>query len=106
MNKIINFDKILPKLGDRAVQKVFREVAPDVLATALKKASPETQEKFFINMSTRMAEMVEDDMKQLGEVSLEAAKKAQLMIKRVIRRLERDGEIVIPGDSEDEQFVG
>ena len=56
----------LLRLDDRSIQKLMREIdAPD-LGTALNGADKEVQDKIFINMSKRAAEMLQEDMKNLA----------------------------------------
>jgi len=48
-------------------------------------------------MSTRVAEMLRDDLENLGPVKVSDVEVAQQKIIKVVKRVERDGTIVIAG---------
>jgi len=48
-------------------------------------------------MSTRAAEMVRDDLENLGPVKVSDVETAQQKIIKVVKKLEEDGTIVIAG---------
>ncbi|MCU0976218.1 MAG: flagellar motor switch protein FliG [Steroidobacteraceae bacterium] len=87
----------LMQVDDRGIQAVLREVPSDVLATALRGADPEVQEKLFRNMSKRAAEILKDEMEVRGPVRLAEVEAAQREIVGVAQRLAEDGTIVIGG---------
>lgn len=89
------FDDLL-LLEDRDMQKVIRSVK-DMrdLALALKGATDELKEKFFRNMTQRMALMVKEEMEIMGRVPLREVEAAQQRIVQVAKELEEAGEIVI-----------
>lgn len=82
-------------LDDRSIQKVLREVDNIDLATALKGAGGEVQERIFCNMSQRAATMLREDMEFMGPARKCDIEEAQVKIVKTIRRLEKDGDIVI-----------
>jgi hypothetical protein len=87
----VKFDCIL-MLDNRSIQKVLREVDTQDLAKALKGTDKKTQDKVFINMSKKAAQMLKEDMEQMGPISTNDIKNAQEKILLIIRCLE--GEIV------------
>ena len=91
----LKFDSIL-LLDDRSIQKVFREIDERSLAMALKAADVEIQDKIFKNMSKRAATMLQEDMEYMGPVRLSDVIAEQEKILDIIRRMEKEGEIVIP----------
>lgn len=82
-------------LDRRAIQRVIQEVENQDLLLSLKAASAEVKKVIFENMSTRMIEMFEEEMKYLGPVRVKDVEDAQGRIVSVIRRLEDSGEVVI-----------
>jgi len=100
---IFSFDDIV-LLDDRAIQKVLREIEEQELAKALKGVDREVQDKIFRNMSRRAAAMLQEDMEFMGPVRIKDVDESQKKIVGVVRRLEKNGEIVICRDFE-EQFA-
>lgn len=83
-------------LDSRSIQRIIREIDNNQWAIALKSASEEVKQVIFANMSKRLAEMIKEDMEFMGPVRLKDIEEAQQNIVNVIRRLEEEGEIVIP----------
>ena len=102
--KMFVFEDIL-MLDDRSIQRVLREVEHSELAVALKNANEEVQNVIFNNMSSRLADMIREDMEYMGPVRLKDVEEAQQKIVGVIRRLEEAGEIVISRGGGDEIVV-
>lgn len=94
------FDDLV-KLDDRAMQELMKDVNKEDLPLALKAASPDVRDKFFKNMSTRAAQMLQEDMEARGPVKLSEAVKAQQNILGVCKKLEQEGRIVVGGKGED-----
>jgi flagellar motor switch protein FliG len=94
------FDDLV-KLDDRAMQELMKDVSKDDLPLALKAASPDVRDKFFKNMSSRAAQMLQEDMEARGPVKLSDAEKAQQNILGVCKKLEQEGRIVVGGKGED-----
>lgn len=90
------FENLL-QVDDRGIQTLLREVPSDVLATALRGADPEIQEKMFRNMSKRAAEILKEEMEVRGPVRLVEVEAAQKEIVSTAQRLAEDGTIVIGG---------
>ena len=102
--KMFVFEDIL-MLDDRSIQRVLREVENSELAVALKNANEEVQNVIFNNMSTRLADMIKEDMEYMGPVRLKDVEEAQQKIVNIIRKLEDSAEIVISRGGGDEIIV-
>ena len=102
--KMFVFEDIL-MLDDRSIQRVLREVENNELAIALKNANDEVQEVIFNNMSSRLSDMIKEDMEYMGPVRVKDVEEAQQKIVNVIRKLEDSGEIVISRGGGDEIIV-
>jgi flagellar motor switch protein FliG len=87
----------LMQVDDRGIQALLREVPSDVLATALRGADPEVQDKLFRNMSKRAGEILKEEMEVRGPVRLAEVEAAQREIVGIAQRLAEDGTIVIGG---------
>lgn len=99
--KMFIFEDII-NLDSRAIQRVIQEVDNQDLLLALKAASPEVKKVILGNMSTRMAQTLEEEIAYLGPVRVKEVEEAQGQIVSVIRRLEDQGDIVISrGESDD-----
>lgn len=95
------FDDII-KIDDRGIQALLKEVANDKLLLALKTATEEIRAKVFKNISQRAAEMLREDLSNMGPSRLSDVEGAQQEIVNVARRLEAEGKILIArGGSED-----
>ncbi|MBF4693961.1 FliG C-terminal domain-containing protein [Fusibacter ferrireducens] len=79
---------------DRSIQRLIREIDNSELATYLSRGSESLKEKFLTNMSSRMAEMLREDMIFLGGVSDNAYKKSSENICRIYSLLVEAGEII------------
>ena len=102
--KMFVFEDIL-MLDDRSIQRVLREVENSELAVALKNANEEVQNVIFNNMSSRLADMIKEDMEYMGPVRLKDVEEAQQKIVNIIRKLEDSAEIVISRGGGDEIIV-
>lgn len=89
------------KIDKDAMQAINLEIDKADLAKALKGQSTELADKFFNNMSGRAAEMIKEDMENLGPLKASDVKEAQQNIIRKIRALEAQGDIVLNSDEED-----
>jgi hypothetical protein len=92
--------EILQTLDDRSIQKVLREVDSQELAKALKIADIPTQDKIFMNMSKRAAQMIKEDMEYMGPIRLSDCITAQEKILDIVRSLENSGVIQILSETE------
>lgn len=90
------------KIDDRGIQLLLKEVPNDRLLLALKTANEEIRAKIFKNISARAAEMLREDLSNMGPARLSDVESAQQEIVNVARRLESDGKIIIArGGTED-----
>ncbi len=95
------FDDIV-KIDDRGIQTLLKEVANDKLLLALKTASEDIRNKVFKNISQRAADMLREDLSNMGPSRLSDVELAQQEIVNAARRLEAEGKILIArGGSED-----
>lgn len=95
------FDDIV-KIDDRGIQTLLKEVPNDKLLLALKTANEEIKNKVFKNISARAAEMLREDLSNMGPSRLSDVEGAQQEIVNIARRLEAEGKILIArGGSED-----
>ena len=90
------------EIDDRFIQRIIREVSQEDLVLALKGASDSISQTFYRNMSSRMADVVREDLKFLGAVRLRDVEAAQQRIVSVARRLEEEGEIIMSRGGQDE----
>lgn len=88
----------LKDIPDRDFQKVLREVATDRLALALKGADKEILDKVLRNMSSRAAEIFQEDMEELGPVKVTDVEMAQKEILAVTKKMSDAGEIELKED--------
>lgn len=92
----------LAGVEDRFIQRILREVDQQDLVLALKGASDGISQCLYSNMSSRMAEVVREEVKYLGAVRLRDVEAAQQRIVAIARRLEEEGEIIMSRGAEDE----
>jgi len=95
----------LKKIDINGVQALLRAVPKDKLAIAMKGASETIKDMFFKNMSERAAKLLREDMEAMGPVRLKDVDEAQMAIVQVAKDLAAKGEIVIGGDSGEDQLV-
>ena len=91
-------------VDDRGLQKVLRRVESKDLAVALKAASEEVRNKIFKNMSSRAAEMLQEEIEAIGSVRMKEVEIAQQTITKIIQDMEEKGELVISG-RKGEEFI-
>lgn len=90
------------KIDDKGIQTLLKEVPNDKLLLALKTANDEIREKIFKNISQRAANLLKEDLANLGPSRLSDVESAQVEIVNIARRLEQEGKILIArGGSED-----
>jgi flagellar motor switch protein FliG len=93
------------KLGNTAIQRVLKEIDNRDLAVALKGSSSDVADVVFKNISSRLQEMIKEDMEFMGPVRVRDVEESQQKIVNVIRQLDDAGEIIISRGSEDELIV-
>ena len=81
----------------KQMQIVMKDVDQADMVLALKTASDAVKELIFSSMSSRAAEMVRDDLENLGPAKISDVEAAQQKIIKVVKKLEEDGTIVIAG---------
>jgi len=101
---MFTFEDIL-KIEDRGIQTLLKEVPRDQLVIGLKTASPELRELLFRNISQRAADMLKEDLENLGPTKLKDVEKSQQGIVDLVRKLEAEGKIVVSGGGADEVLV-
>jgi len=84
-------------IDSKQMQIVMKDVDQGDMVLALKTASDAVKDLIFSSMSSRAAEMVKDDLENLGPAKLTDVEAAQQKIIKVVKRLEEDGSIVIAG---------
>lgn len=89
-------------LNDVALQEILKKADKKALTLALKGTDPETQERFFKNMSSRAVETMKEEMEYMGPIKLKEVEKAQHEIVAIVRELDEEGVISIGGGEEDE----
>ena len=82
-------------MDDRSVQRFLRDCDSRDLVLALKAANEEVANKLFVNMSSRVAQNIRDDLEITNNVRMKDVEEAQQRIVSVIRDLEEKGEIII-----------
>ena len=95
----------LVNLDDRGFQMIMKEVTNDMLTLALKTAPTELQEKIFKNISSRAADMIREELGNMGPTKLSDVEKAQQEIIKICRRLESEGKVQIGGKGGGDVFV-
>ena len=97
--------KDIVKLDDKSIQRVLREVDNNSIALALKGVKVDVQEAIFRNLSSRLADMIREDMEYMGPVRIKDVEEVQQGIVDKVRELEERGEIVIARAGGDEVIV-
>ncbi|MBA3826350.1 MAG: flagellar motor switch protein FliG, partial [Ktedonobacterales bacterium] len=87
---------------DRTIQRIIREVDMKELAKALKSTQESMRTAVYRNMSSRAAEMLQDELETMGPVRSDVVSRAQRGIVNIVRRLEEQEEIVINRGGENE----
>ncbi len=95
----------LAKLDATAIQVILRNADKQKIPLALKGASEAIRELFFSNMSERAGKILKEDMAAMGPVRLKDVEEAQSYLVALAKDLSSRGEIVIAGDSEEDQLV-
>jgi flagellar motor switch protein FliG len=95
----------LIKVDDKGIQKILKETSSDLLSRAMKTVSDAIKEKVFKNMSERAADMLKEDIEDMGPTRLADIEKAQNEIVKVAMKLADEGKIFIAGGKEEDVFV-
>lgn len=95
----------LIKIDKSGIQTLLRGIDKDKLATAMKGASDNIKDLFMSNMSERASKILREDIESMGPVRIKDVDEAQMYIVGVAKDLSTKGEIIIAGDSEEEQLI-
>ncbi len=95
----------LAKIDASGIQTLLRGIDKDKLAVAMKGASDKIKELFFSNMSERASKILKEDMESMGPVRIKDVDEAQMYIVGIAKDLAGKGDIIIAGDSADEQLI-
>lgn len=94
----------LASLDTESIRQLLGSVDRKILVTALKGTSADLQRRFLETMSQRGAEMLKDDLENLGPVKIKDVDAAQQTIILQARQMEREGVLSLTGSSSD-QYV-
>jgi flagellar motor switch protein FliG len=103
-NLMFVFEDII-NLDDQSIQRVLKEVDNRQLAMALKHVSEDVKNKILSNLSSRAAQIIEEEIEYMGAVRLREVEDAQQQVVDIIRKLEEDGLVVIVGGTRGEEMV-
>lgn len=98
------FEDIL-NVDDRGMREILKKVESSQLTLALKTASEEMKQKIFTNLSSRVAEILMEDLELMGPVKLSEVEEAQRGIVNAARELEADGAITLGGKGRGKEDV-
>jgi flagellar motor switch protein FliG len=102
IRKLMFLFEDIAKIDDRGFQILLKEVPNDKLLLALKTAHEDIRTKIFKNISARAADMLREDLNNMGPARLSDVESAQQEIVNAARRLEAEGKIIIArGGTED-----
>ncbi|OGR92299.1 MAG: hypothetical protein A2992_06750 [Elusimicrobia bacterium RIFCSPLOWO2_01_FULL_59_12] len=90
--EVVLFEDLL-KFPDAAIQIIVREVGTESLARALKGASPDYLNKFFLNMSAGAAALLKESMDYGRPLTPEQIDEERKKLMDAVSKAERDGKI-------------
>jgi flagellar motor switch protein FliG len=93
-SKLFTFEDLV-RLSDRDLQALMKDLDMKQVTIALKGGSPDVKDKFLKNMSTRAAELLDDDLSAMGPVKLSEVESAQSEIAKVAIEASEKGRITI-----------
>jgi flagellar motor switch protein FliG len=102
-NLMFVFDD-LQSVEDSGIREIVTRADKKELTVALKGASEEIRQRFFVNMSKRAAELLKEEMELMGAVRLRDVEKAQHGIVGIARKLEEEG-LITTGGGAGEPYV-
>lgn len=91
----------LTLIDSKQMQTVLKDIDKNDLAMALKTASDAVKELILSSMSSRAAEMLNDDLENMGPVKVADVEAAQQKVIKVVKKLEEEGKIVMAGAGDD-----
>ena len=92
----------LALIDSKQMQTVLKDVDKADLAMALKTATDSIKELILSSMSTRAAEMLNDDLENMGPVKVSDVEGAQQKIIKIVKKLEEEGKLIIAGGAGDD----
>jgi flagellar motor switch protein FliG len=94
-------------LDAKAIQQLLKEVDMKDIGLALKGGNEDVKTLIFSNMSSRAAQMLQEDMEFMGAVKRRSVEEAQGRIVAIVRRLEETGKIQIArgGAGQEDELV-
>jgi len=92
-------------VDDRGIRDILKKIESSQLTLALKTASDDLSKKILGNLSTRVAEMLLEDLEVMGPVRLSEVEQAQQEIVNAAKELEADGTITLGRKGTDEILV-
>ena len=84
-------------IDGKGIQAIMKEIPQNELVLTLKTGSDAVKELIFSNMSERAADMVREDLENLGPVRVSDIDTAQQKMVKIARKLEEEGKIIIGG---------
>jgi flagellar motor switch protein FliG len=102
-NLMFVFDD-LASVEDNGIREIVNRADKKALTIALKGASEEIRQRFFLNMSKRATELLKEEMELMGAVRLRDVEKAQHEIVAIARKLEEEG-LITTGSAAGEAYV-
>ena len=87
---------VISILDDKSVQKLLKKINSEDLVKAMKNTTETVREKIFSNQTKYSKEMLMEDIEFMGTIPVEDANNAQKRILEVLRKLEDEGEIIMP----------
>lgn len=101
---LFTFEDLLG-VEDRGMMALLKEVNTQELALALKVASDELKTKFFQSMSSRAAEMLQEELEIMAPARIRDVEGAQQRIIQLAKRLEVEGQLVLTAKGNDDVFI-
>ncbi len=99
---LFTFENVIG-LGTEDLQRVLREVNLDILGEALRDVSEDFRDKIYDKISEGAASMIKQEIELGRPMSQKKIEDAQHQIVRVVRKLEKEGEIEVRKKSENEE---
>tara|TARA_B100001093_G_scaffold250783_1_gene240241 strand:- start:1300 stop:1827 length:528 start_codon:yes stop_codon:yes gene_type:complete len=91
----------LTLIDSKQMQTVLKDVDKADLAMALKTPSDAVEELILSSMSTRAAEMLNDDLENMGPAKVADVEGTQQKIIKVVKKLEEEGKLIMAGAGDD-----
>ena len=88
-------------IDSKQMQTVLKDVDKADLAMTLKTASDAVRKLILSSMSTRVAEMLYDDLENMRPVKVADVEGAKQKIIKVVKKLEEEGQLIMAGAGDD-----